>query len=130
MAVIQTGSGLQHIGVPTENYTNSIRFYQTLGFELEYATENPANKSKVGFLRWKNLTIEVWEEPFVPNSTGAINHFAVDVADIEATYLRAQQQNITIKEGSIQFLPFWKNGIHYFTIIGPNDELIEFSQKL
>ena len=32
--------------------------------------------------------------------------------------------------GEIHFLPFWDNGVHFFTIEGPNKEKVEFSQYL
>lgn len=33
-------------------------------------------------------------------------------------------------DAEIQFLPFWENGVRFFTIVGSNKEKIEFSQYL
>ena len=33
-------------------------------------------------------------------------------------------------QDEIHFLPFWDNGVRFFTIKGPNEEKIEFSQFL
>ena len=30
----------------------------------------------------------------------------------------------------VHFLPFWENGVKFFTIEGPNKEKVEFSQYL
>ena len=30
----------------------------------------------------------------------------------------------------VHFLPFWENGVKFFTIEGPNKEMVEFSQYL
>ena len=32
-----------------------------------------------------------------------------------------------IEEGQ---LPFWENGVRYFTVLGPNGEKVEFNQYL
>ena len=31
---------------------------------------------------------------------------------------------------TVHFLPFWENGVKFFTIEGPNKEKVEFSQYL
>ena len=41
----------------------------------------------------------------------------------------ANSQSNNTKD-SIHFLPFWENGVKFFTIEGPNKEKIEFSQYL
>ena len=33
-------------------------------------------------------------------------------------------------QDEVHFLPFWKNGVRFFTIEGPNKEKVEFSQYL
>lgn len=33
-------------------------------------------------------------------------------------------------EGQIMSLPFWENGVKFFTILGPDNEKIEFCEKL
>jgi hypothetical protein len=30
----------------------------------------------------------------------------------------------------IQLLPFWEQGVKFFTVLGPNEERVEFSQYL
>ena len=41
----------------------------------------------------------------------------------------ANEKYIVITDG-IEELPFWENGVKFFMIKGPNEERIEFCQKL
>jgi hypothetical protein len=42
-----------------------------------------------------------------------------------------KKQHIGIPTNDIvHFLPFWENGVKFFTIEGPNKEKVEFSQYL
>ena len=42
-----------------------------------------------------------------------------------------KEQHIGIPTNDVvHFLPFWENGVKFFTIEGPNKEKIEFSQYL
>ena len=38
--------------------------------------------------------------------------------------------NLVIETYEMHFLPFWENGVKFFTIEGPNKEKVEFSQYL
>lgn len=62
-------------------------------------------------------------------TTGAINHWAFDTPDIEAAFENAKALGVDFKDTEIQSIPsFWKHGIRYFNIYGPNGETIEFCQ--
>lgn len=120
--------GLQHLGIPTQNIEDTIAFYCSIGFELiqTYETET----GKVAFLKCDNLIVETYESETVSMQHGAIDHFCIDVDDIEKVYCLAKQNNLSIIDKNIQFLPFWENGVRFFNIIGPNGEKIEFGQIL
>lgn len=62
--------------------------------------------------------------------TGAIDHVAIDVKDIEKVYELVNQAGLNTAQDIVHFLPFWANGVKFFTIEGPNREKIEFSQYL
>ena len=51
-------SGIQHIGIPTNDIEKTKAFFKDLGFEIAYSTVNDGEK--VAFLRIGNLTIETW----------------------------------------------------------------------
>lgn len=120
-------NGLQHIGIPCRDIEETIGFYEKLGMEVAYRTENDG--LKVCFLQQGTMVIETYEEPIV-NVTGAINHICFDVTDIEKAFECAKEMQVTFCDEEIQFLPFWDNGVRYFTILGPNGERVEFCQKL
>jgi hypothetical protein len=55
---------------------------------------------------------------------------AIDVLDIEKTYDYIKGKDYKILDCEIQEIPFFENGIRFFTILGPNEEKIEFNQRL
>ena len=64
---------------------------------------NEEANEKVAFLKLNTLVVETYE-----NKAAALNTTA----------------------DTIHFLPFWENGVKFFTIEGPNKEKVEFSQYL
>lgn len=121
-------TGIQHIGIPSNNIEETVSFFESLGFSKIYSTVN--HTEKVCFLVLKNLIIETYENNQAQMISGAIDHIAIDVTDIEDTYKYVTTLGYKAIEKDIQFLPFWENGVKYFTITGPDMEKIEFSQKL
>ena len=121
-------NGIQHVGIPTNDIEATIEFYGKLGFEVALQTVNEEANEKVAFLKLNNLVIETYENKAAKMESGAIDHVAIDVKDIEKVYELINQANTT--RDTIHFLPFWENGVRFFTIEGPNKEKIEFSQYL
>lgn len=128
MGVATYVKGLQHIGIPTNNIEKTVAFYQSLGFVKQYETDNKGEE--VVFLALAHVVIETYQNHQAAMSHGAIDHLALDVSDIEKTYAHVQALGYASLEKGIQQLPFWKNGVRYFTIEGPNKEKVEFSQML
>ncbi len=122
--------GLQHVGLPTNDLKATIAFYEGLGFETVYQVKNEAAGEDVAFLRLKNLTIEAYENGQAAMQSGAIDHIAIDVDDVEAAYRLAQEQGYQIVSNGVEFLPFWQNGVKFFILLGPNQERVEFNQYL
>ena len=122
-------SGLQHIGLPAANYEKTVEFYSTFGFELVYETTNDG--VPVGFLKLHDVIIETWQEANPALRGGAIDHFALNVRQVEPLYELALSKGYPIKDPEgIRFLPFWENGVRFFNVIGPNGETVEFAQML
>ena len=147
-------TGIQHIGIPTNDIEKTIAFYQKLGFEIALQTVNEEADEKVAFLELETLVIETYENKAAKMESGAIDHVAINVKDIEEVYLNgdleqgvptilnvsfnyvegesliieAEKMNTT--KDTIHFLPFWDNGVRFFTIEGPNKGKVEFSQYL
>lgn len=123
-------AGIQHIGIPTNDIEKTVAFYNGLGFETALRTKNEAAGEPVAFLRLKNLTIETYETRAAKNRAGAIDHIALNVADIDRAFQAAKAEGYSLLDKEVQFLPFWEHGVRFFTIEGPNAEKIEFSQML
>ena len=123
-------TGVQHVGMPTNNIEETIAFYEKLGFEKVFETVNAAANEKVAFLKHGTLVMETYENRAAVLKAGAIDHVALDVKDIEEVYQYINEQGLNTTKDTIHFLPFWENGVRFFTIEGPNKEKIEFSQYL
>ena len=69
-------------------------------------------------------------QPLLKVEHGAIDHVALDVRDIEEIFQYINEAGLNSTQDTIHFLPFWENGVKFFTIEGPNKEKVEFSQYL
>ena len=49
---------------------------------------------------------------------------------IEKVYELIGEAGLNTTKDTVHFLPFWENGVKFFTIEGPNKEKVEFSQYL
>ena len=123
-------TGIQHIGIPTNDIKKTIAFYKELGFETALQTINKEADEKVAFLKLKTLVIETYENKAAKLESGAIDHVAINVNNIEEIYQYISEKKLNTTNDTIHFLPFWENGVRFFTIEGPNMEKIEFSQYL
>jgi lactoylglutathione lyase len=123
-------TGLQHLGVPTNDIEKTISFYQSLGFGVALRTVNEAANEHVAFLRLHNLTIETYENHQAALCNGAVDHIALDVSNIQAAFDKVSGLGYKMLHTEIQFLPFWERGVRFFTIEGLNHEKVEFSQML
>ena len=130
MTLSENFRGLQHIGIPTNDIEQTISFYSKLGFEIALRTVNQDAVEQVAFLKLGNLMIETYENNAAALCIGAINQIAIDVNSIDEAFDFINENGLNNTSDVIHFLPFWKNGVKFFTIEGPNLERIEFSQYL
>ena len=129
--IAQRVTGIQHIGLPTNDLNKTIVFYESLGFQKTFETTLPTDY--VVFLQMKNIVIEAFQaigEPAAPGRAGAIDHISLDVDDIEATWGAVKEAGYTPLEAEIDGLPYFEKGVRFFNIVGPNAETIEFCQIL
>lgn len=127
MAMKQYLNGFQHIGLPVKDMDKTVEFYKSLGFDVCF--ETVLDGDRVAFLKLGNLVIESYEDKNVAMKSGAVDHFAIDVSDIEAAYSEAKALGLNLLD-EITFLPFFDNGVKFFNVQGPNNETVEFSQIL
>lgn len=128
MSVAQHINRLQHIGIPTKDIGKTVQFYESLGFEQRYRDDE--REEPVVFLELQGVMVETYQTGAATGIPGAIDHIAMDVDDIDATYREVTALGYAALDGAVQFLPFWEKGVKFFTISGPNGEKVEFSQKL
>ena len=117
-------TGIQHLGLPTEDLQKTVDFYLGLGFETIW------NSETVYFLQLGTLVIETYQVDEAAKKAGAIDHVALNVKDVEAAWRDAQACGYETEDTEINFLPFFEKGVRFFTIIGPNREKVEFNQFL
>jgi len=131
--------GLQHLGLPVTNLERSRAFYLNLGFEEKLRQDLAPQEAptRVAFVQKGNLTIELYEESgekraeIAARHDGHIDHFALDVLDIDKAYIELKSAGFEILESNAPvFLPFWSHGVRYFTVRGPDGEKVEFNQFL
>ena len=121
-------TGIQHIGLPTTDMDSTLNFYTSLGFNLIYETMN--NNDKVCFLQLGDMVIETYENTTCAGKSGAIDHIALNVKNIDEVFAWANNNRFHTEDKEVNYLPFFENGVRFFTIIGPNSEKVEFNQKL
>ena len=119
--IAETINGLQHIGLPTNDLEKTVAFYEGLGFSVALRTVNEAAGE---------LMIEVYQTGRAAGRAGAVDHIALDVADVDTLFVLLRDGGYELLDDAVRFLPFWARGVRFFTILGPNGEKVEFSQKL
>ena len=125
-----TKSLFQTRSIPANDIEMTIAFYEKLGFEIAFRTVNEAADEKVAFLKLGTLAIETYENKAAALKPGAIDHVAIDVKNIEKVHEMITGAGLNTTQDEVHFLPFWENGVRFFTIEGPNKEKVEFSQYL
>lgn len=128
MQVNQYIRGLQHLGIPTKKMSESIVFYEKLGFQIINEENQVNNGGQVVFLENQGLVIELWDNVEATGVNGAIDHIALDVVNIQDLYQQIQNEKMNVVSDGIETLHYWKKGISYFIVAGPNGEHIEFCQ--
>lgn len=121
--------GIQHIGLPTANIDETIRFYEGLGFEVATRADI-TGRGEFVFVKLGNLYLELIPNGDPAMTNGAVDHFCLDVKDIETLYQQVKDAGYKIITDGIQDIAFWDNGARYFFIQGPNNEKIEFCEIL
>lgn len=132
MALSNYVLGLQHIGIPTSNLQRSSDFFQSLGFQIVQKEQIPNSERRVEFLQCKDVVVEVYEEEGMvqPREIGAVDHIAFDVQSIEEAFEQAKASKLHLLQNEIQFLPFGEHGVQYFSVLGPDNVVVEYNQKL
>lgn len=119
--------GIQHIGIPTDKYSETLDFYKSLGFED--INQEEVQGKKTAFLRIHNVMLEVYECENPEKRTGSIEHLALSVEKVDRLY-QEMLSEYKVLSPEVESLSYWKNGIRFFKVEGPNREVIEFCEIL
>jgi len=121
--------GLAHIGIYAKDIDVSIDFYKKLGFTLDKEATVPAVPPfRLAFLSAGTCLIELVERPSEGRrSHGPVDHFAVEVDDIDAAVARAIGNGINIDASTITSVDIL-GGVRNVFFEGPDGERIEFFQ--
>jgi lactoylglutathione lyase len=131
-------TSLQHVGIPVTVLSNSISFYEKLGFSnvMEAPFDFGGSKGTCVMMQRGTIIIELYQLPphaienIKNRKDGHIDHIAFNVTDIDNTFDTLKRAGYTILEETPTFLQFWKNGCRFFNILGPDGERLEFNQVL
>jgi lactoylglutathione lyase len=119
--------GLAHIGILVKNFDASIDFYKRLGFMLDKVEEIHI---RLAFLSAGTCLIELVEQKNMEaRPAGVVDHFAVEVDDIEAAIARAKKNGIEIDASAVKSVDIM-GGIKNVFFEGPDGERIEFFQYM
>ena len=121
-------TGVQHIGIPTADMAATEKFYLSLGFEKIF--ETMLGEQKVRFFSKNNVCFECYNSAQAAMKYGAVDHVSLNVTDVEEAYRQAVEAGYKVVSAGVEQLPFFANGVRFFTIEGPNKEKIEFNQYL
>jgi len=83
----------------------------------------------VAFLRIHNVMLEVYESETTADATGSIDHIALSVEKVDQLF-RKMQGVYRLLSTEVEQLPYWKSGIRFFKVEGPNHEVIELCEIL
>jgi catechol 2,3-dioxygenase-like lactoylglutathione lyase family enzyme len=131
--------GFQHLGLPVTNLENSKTFYMNFGFKEVMRTDlHPKEQPiRVAMLEKSGFTIELYQlhgserDEIASRTDGHIDHIALNVRDIDAAFAEIKSAELIIlEENAPVYLPFWKHGVKFFTVRGPDGEKVEFNQIL
>ena len=121
-------TGLDHLGIPTNDIAKTIAFYEGLGFAVTLRSTFEGTDTPVAFLQMKDIIIETYENHRAAMQDGAINHVALKVTDVETAFKMMKDSGYEMIHDQIQHQPFWDKGFRFFMIRGVNNERIEFGQ--
>ena len=134
----QNFKGIQHVGIPVTNLQKSVQFYNKLGFDNVMEGQFSHN-NEIGNARMMKRGEAIVELFMLPESElagirsrkdGHIDHLAFDVADVDKAFSELKKAGFQIDENEPVSLSFWEKGCKYFTVIGPDNEKLEFNQLL
>lgn len=131
-------NGWAHLGIVVSQVDKSKIFYSRFGFK---EVKDSVIKTKNGIIRVSLLEkngfkleliqpADKYLDEVKSRKDGHIDHVTLKVADVEKAYKELKAAGLNVIQDSPVFLPFGKNGVKYFNVLGLDGERIEFIQIL
>ena len=134
--------GVQHLGIMVPDIKKAEDFYtKKLGFSVDYKPHIPTDQGNIelAFLSHDGMVVELVQlvgdelEEVRTRGDGHIDHFALDVLDIEGAIQAHLEKGMALHpstaDGATPF-PLFSEGVKYVFFNGPFNEKIEFNQAL
>lgn len=131
-------TGLDHIGVYLADPVKSADWYvKNMGFRITGDFTLKSGHHAI-FIRddASGVTYELVGQPegspdYQRFLTGPsdVAHVAYGVADIEAAFKQAKDEDMEITEGIVELPEFWERGYKYFMVKTPTGEIVEFGKQ-
>ena len=101
--------GFQHLGLPVTDITRSENFYSRLGFKVVMRSELPADGDavQVVMMELKGFVLELYQlagselAEVRARADGHIDHFALDVQDVDRAFDEMRASGLTILEDAL-----------------------------
>lgn len=127
--------GLHHIGIPTQNMDETIKFYSSFGAEIIFGKEDTyeGKPIRVVLMKFIDVVLELYEREQTVGITGAIDHIAFSVRNIDEMYKIAREKKYNFMEdcmNSVQTSTYWPHSTRWFIVYGVNGEKIEFCSEI
>lgn len=139
MLLSENLTGVQHLGIFVSDAGAARRWYSDLlGFEEQAAPRITlgGERYRLVFLNRDGLVLELIQPPASaggPRRHGHIDHFALDVLDVESAIAALQHEGAELEgstpDGWVPF-PLWAHGVRYVFLKGPGGEKIELNERL
>ncbi|TQI82013.1 lactoylglutathione lyase [Serratia fonticola] len=119
---------IAHVGYQVSDLSQSLAFYEPLGFEIQqrFSKPSPQGKIDVAFLEMGGAVLELYQLPAgtafdVPRC--GIEHLALEVSDLDAVVTALETLNYPLDEGPVQ-----EGQVRFLLIRGPDGERLEFDE--
>ena len=130
---------LNHIGIYVSEEKAAIDFYTgVLGGEHLFSIYNEGDGERISMIKMGDYLVELIKPPEGAEGVAAaaaatLNHFAIEVDDIEAAVRHIEKHGYEIEKEGIYHVPNFgdeKTNLNVAFFHGPNGERIEFFQIL
>lgn len=126
--------GVNHVAIYVKSREESMAFYRDiLGAKLLFTVDNESDGLLIAMMELGNMRIELLEPPtgkeaVITAAQNTLNHYAIDVDDIEEAVSYIKEKGYAIEEPGIYDVPAFGSPDCHLNVAffhGPNGERVE-----